>query len=138
MCYVDVVKAGFYFYDIFYWKFICFDQYHVAETFIYRWAHLHVESNGNFSDELQAYGSGWLEGQATRELINMHWQNTLKNFCSVPLSTFCSKLQDYVKKNTDWIRLNIEAHPDDPYWHQVCDIVTKRLVCFFLFAECAL
>ena len=78
-----------------------------------------METNGNVTDELQAYGAGWLEGHATRDLISMHWQNTFQDYCSEPLSTFCIQLQAYVKNNTEWIKLGISEYPDDPYWHQV-------------------
>jgi hypothetical protein len=79
-----------------------------------------VTTNGSYSDTMQAYAAGYLEGYLTRDLIRMHWHNTYDGYCSEPYSSYCQRLQDYLVKNFDWMKLQRDrAEGRDPYWHQV-------------------
>ena len=86
---------------------------------LFRWAQLEVETSASIPDELQAYLAGWLEGSLTRELISMHLTNTYEGYCKTPLSAFCQDLQKYLDDNSKWVKEQIEANAEDPYWQQV-------------------
>ena len=55
-----------------------------------------------------------------KDLISLHLLNTVGDFCQDE-SPECSKLISFLTHNFKWIHEKIEKHPDDPYWHQVCD-----------------
>ena len=69
---------------------------------------------------MQAYSAGFLEGHVTRDLIDMHWQNTYKGYCKMPLSKFCQELQKYMDENVAWMQQQIDKKSShEPYWHHV-------------------
>ena len=79
---------------------------------------LEIETNEQMNDFDQAYAAGYLEGATTRDLISLHLQNTIGNFCD-DSSTTCSKLIDFLQTNFKWLYKQINQHTDDPYWHHV-------------------
>lgn len=82
------------------------------------WSFLEVSTSPKYDNDLQAYAAGWVEGQLTRDLMSMTWVNIGANECKDNPKT-CEVLDNYVKKNTEWIQGMIAKHPDDPYWEQV-------------------
>ncbi|ELU15812.1 hypothetical protein CAPTEDRAFT_183314 [Capitella teleta] len=84
-----------------------------------RWGYLEVHTSEVYADNIQAYAAGFLEGHATRDLITMHWTNTMAGYCTYPLSQFCQKLQNYLDENFAWIEKQIASSSSDPYWRHV-------------------
>ena len=85
----------------------------------YRWSYLEVYTADIVDDETQAYAAGLAEGKITRDLIKMHWYNTMDGYCAEPLSAYCKRLKDYLRTNFNWVSAQIRANPNDTYWHQV-------------------
>jgi len=83
------------------------------------WAVLEIEtlSDGG-SDDVQAYAAGVAEGLLTRDLIHSHWINTVAGYCEGS-GSYCNRLYSFISDNLQWMKKQIEAYPDDPYWHQV-------------------
>ena len=79
---------------------------------------LEIETNEEASDQDQAFGAGLLEGYLTKDLINLHLVNTVGDFCEAD-STTCSELIQFLTTNWKWIKSEIVANKNDPYWHQV-------------------
>ncbi len=75
-------------------------------------------TNGTYSDMHQAYAAGLAEGYLTKEILTLHWHNTMMGFCATP-SAYCQKLKSYLLTNFAWIENKIEKNPNDKYWHQV-------------------
>lgn len=84
-----------------------------------RWSYLEVYTNGSYEDTTQAYAAGLAEGDLTKDLIEMSWQNTLESYCTKPLSEYCQRLQKYLEDNTDWVVTQFSQEETSPYWHQV-------------------
>ena len=87
------------------------------------WSYLEVYTNGSYDDAKQAYAAGLFEGAATREMIIMHWHNTMKGYCGEPLTPYCKRLKTFLETNFAWVEKMIKENPTDPYWHQVCKLV---------------
>ncbi|XP_046365678.2 putative phospholipase B-like 2 [Haliotis rufescens] len=87
------------------------------------WGYLELstqyEYDEKYNDSMLAYAAGLVEGYVTRDLINMHWENTMAGYCDEPYSAYCQRLRDFLETNLNWIRTSIKNNPDDPYWHQV-------------------
>nr|CAD7576321.1 unnamed protein product [Timema californicum] len=82
------------------------------------WAALELETNDRYSDEVQAYSAGFLEGFTTADVIYMHWYNTMNGFCEGRTET-CRSVQDHLDKNRDWVDQMVVDYGDhQPYWHQ--------------------
>ncbi|PVD31543.1 hypothetical protein C0Q70_06956 [Pomacea canaliculata] len=71
------------------------------------------------NSSVQAYAAGLAEGFLTRELISLHFLNTIGSFCQNRTTSSCQKLETFLKQNLDWITDNVNANPDDSYWYQV-------------------
>lgn len=85
------------------------------------WAILEVHTSSYALDSLQAYLAGRLEAQVTSDLIYYHFKNTIgDDFCSGDRKEFCSKLQDFLRQNLDFMNRMIDQNRKrDPFWHQV-------------------
>ncbi|XP_071092880.1 putative phospholipase B-like 2 [Haliotis cracherodii] len=87
------------------------------------WGYLELsaqyEYDEKYNDSMLAYAAGLVEGYVTRDLITMHWENTMAGYCDEPYSAYCRRLRDFLESNLNWIRTSIKNNPDDPYWHQV-------------------
>jgi len=91
------------------------------------WDFLEVQTSADYPDRIQAYAAGLAEGNVTRELVVMHWLNTVSGYCQWQGQEMCDKLNQFVKTNDDWVAAQVEQHADeDPYWHQV-DLVNQQL-----------
>jgi hypothetical protein len=78
-----------------------------------------VEVVADDIDEIQqAYAAGLVEGHLTKSLIDMHWQNTIGDYCHNQ-KDFCQRLMIFLKKNYDWMTKQITNHHNDTYWKQV-------------------
>jgi hypothetical protein len=77
-----------------------------------------------------------------KEFIALHLRNTVGDFCKTGASHLvngihdpaygtntssqtCDKLIEFLTPNLKWIHTQIQAHDDDPYWHQVNLIMTQ-------------
>ncbi|XP_046365677.2 putative phospholipase B-like 2 [Haliotis rufescens] len=89
------------------------------------WGYLEVSTQYNdtetkkYNDSMLAYAAGLVEGYVTRDLIKMHWENTMAGYCDKPYSAYCQRLRDFLETNLNWIRTSIKNNTDDTYWHQV-------------------
>ncbi|KAK7480064.1 hypothetical protein BaRGS_00028701, partial [Batillaria attramentaria] len=70
------------------------------------------------NSSVQAYAAGLAEGYITRELISLHYQNTVGTFCQ-PKTRKCRAVETFLRENLDWVTSNVEANSDDQYWYQV-------------------
>lgn len=81
---------------------------------------LEIESNPKYSDEIQAFAAGIVEGSLSWKHIHWHWKNTVEKICEVHES-FCEEVRQFLRNNTRNIRKKaIENDKTDPFWHQVC------------------
>lgn len=101
------------------------------------WSVLEIRTFENQTNIEQVYSAGLLEGRLTRGLIGfspcinqslpffcieitgMQWQNTVEEICANQ-TDFCAKLKNFFLTQLDWIYSQIDKHPEDEYWHQVC------------------
>ncbi|XP_043199589.1 putative phospholipase B-like 2 [Amphibalanus amphitrite] len=84
------------------------------------WDFLEVETNGDYPDNDQAYAAGLVEAYLTKDLVVMHWNNTVSGYCQWQGQEMCDKLNDYVATNEQWVNSMVEQNAaSDPYWHQV-------------------
>ena len=80
------------------------------------WTRLWVTSNHSYSDALQAYAGGYLEGVLTAHRIVEFIANTMGNS-----SGFSPPLQRFVQANMKWMEEQVALlQNSDPYWYQVC------------------
>lgn len=76
------------------------------------WGSLVVEGNGEVAVELAAYGSGFVEGYLTYDLIDLAWLGN-------PV-TASAKAQQFIKDNVAWIGEQVKSQgATDAYWHEV-------------------
>jgi hypothetical protein len=105
-------------------KFECkLDAFHATDwsaraTFIESnnqtgWSTLTVEAVDaeEAADSVQAFAAGFIEGRLTANLIDLEWVNLQ--------ITISARAKKFVQENTQWVRSQIQAHPEDPYWVQV-------------------
>uniref|UniRef100_A0A6B2L1J5 Phospholipase B-like n=1 Tax=Arcella intermedia TaxID=1963864 RepID=A0A6B2L1J5_9EUKA len=76
------------------------------------WNTLHLETDGTYSDELQSYGAGFLEGCLTREEIWNSW------LVFQAKANFNSSVTDFILNQDKWVRSMALSAPEG-YWHQV-------------------
>ncbi len=48
----------------------------------------------------------------------MQWQNTVADICTDD-KHFCKKLEHFFETQLNWTYAQIDANPNDEYWHQV-------------------
>ncbi|CAF1492156.1 unnamed protein product [Adineta steineri] len=82
------------------------------------WSVLEIKTSENQTNIDQVYAAGLLEGQFTRELTGMQWQNTINEIC-FNRTDFCGKLKKFFLIQLNWIYTQIDSHPNDDYWHQI-------------------
>jgi hypothetical protein len=91
----------------------------------FRFAQLEVHTNAEYSDTLQSYYAGFIEGYLTHELISMHWNNKLSKYFDDD-DEFRLKLKNFVETNVSFIKSQInEFRKTDPYWHNVALILEQ-------------
>ncbi|GFU53295.1 putative phospholipase B-like 2 [Trichonephila clavipes] len=88
------------------------------EIFQTGWSYLEVKSNAVFSDPVQAYAAGLVEGFLTQDLLKKHWINMAADYC-VDEKPYCQRLQKFLQQNLNFMNKNIEIKRNyDVYWHQ--------------------
>lgn len=91
------------------------------------WAKIHYRTNGSFSDDVQSYAAGYLEGYASFKQIQTYWPT----YSQVVLNANLSKpLNDWLQKNMLFMleQINKPQHetPDQKqFWTQVNLILTQ-------------
>ena len=111
-------------------KFECkLDAFHATDwsaraTFIESnnqtgWSTLTVEAVDaeEAADSVQAFAAGFIEGRLTANLIDLEWVNLQ--------ITISARAKKFVQENTQWVRSQIQAHPEDPYWVQVGLVIAQ-------------
>ncbi|OWF46224.1 putative phospholipase B-like 2 [Mizuhopecten yessoensis] len=83
------------------------------------WSLLEVSTSESYSDDVQAYAAGLVEGYLTADFIKMQWYNTIEGYCDKPYTAYCTRLQAYLQQNLDWMNRMISKSKADPYWNQV-------------------
>lgn len=75
----------------------------------YRWSFLDVRDtrhntgiNDDYHDMQMAGIAGFLEGNLTASLIEMHWQNTLTGYCDDKEEYYCNRLNLFIDNNLDY------------------------------------
>ena len=83
------------------------------------WSTLTVEAVDaeEAADNVQAFAAGFIEGRLTANLIDLEWVNL-----QIIISARAKK---FVQENTQWVRSQIQAHPEDPYWVQVGLVIAQ-------------
>ncbi|XP_063974272.1 putative phospholipase B-like lamina ancestor [Diachasmimorpha longicaudata] len=83
------------------------------------WSFVEIETSPNYSDTVQAYAAGLLEGSLTWQLIHHHWHNTIEAPC-VGREEVCDKIRKGLKENAEATRLTANTlAAEDPFWHMV-------------------
>ncbi|CAI4229686.1 unnamed protein product [Auanema sp. JU1783] len=82
------------------------------------WAFLEVEVLKKASLDLQGYVAGYLEGIISKDLIDLHIQNTVDGYCD-GAEEYCENLNNFLLENVQWMLEQIKNYPDDEYWQQV-------------------
>jgi len=83
------------------------------------WAILEAKTNSKYDDSIQAYALGYLEGYLSGELITLHWQNVIGDFCEGQ-KEFCEEFKKFFSINFNFMAQQVkESRSKDKYWHQV-------------------
>ncbi len=118
------------FYDAVKMKLQIVDGYHPNSTSMVAWAnftdnmqktgwnYLTVTTNPVFNDSFQSYAAGLLEGFLTADYIYMEWVNTRASFCR-SLTPDCQKIKGFLTENLQWMKAQVKANPNDPYFYQM-------------------
>lgn len=86
------------------------------------WSQLEIESQSTYTDTVQAYAAGIMEGALTWHNIYMHWTNTIDAVCSSDPESeeFCEWLRGLITTNVDTVMKMADMKgKHDHYWHQV-------------------
>uniref|UniRef100_A0A182T4P8 Phospholipase B-like n=1 Tax=Anopheles maculatus TaxID=74869 RepID=A0A182T4P8_9DIPT len=86
------------------------------------WSQLELESQSSYSDTVQAYAAGIMEGALTWHNIYMHWSNTIDAVCSkdVESEEFCDWLRGLITTNVDTVKKMADMKgKHDYYWYQI-------------------
>ena len=90
-----------------------------------------MKTNEQYSDPVQAYAAGVVEGYLTADLLKKHWHNTVSDYCDGE-AQYCYNLKKFLQTNLDFMNENIKfLRSYDVYWHQVFNYFK-----FMLFIEC--
>ena len=84
-----------------------------------RWSFLTIRDyrgNRNTTDEELAYLAGVMEANLTASLMEMHWQNTMGNYCTAN-PDLCDKLVQFILENN--VYTGTDRNMSDPRWYQV-------------------
>lgn len=75
------------------------------------WSWLEIHTNASFTNSQQAIAAGVLEGELTHQRLDEFLCNTGS------FQDFGHELKEYLRRNMDWVTIQVEAHGDDPFWH---------------------
>ncbi|RWS09729.1 putative phospholipase B-like 2 isoform X1 [Dinothrombium tinctorium] len=83
------------------------------------WAKLEIITNEKLNDTLQAYFAGFLEAALSADLIKMHYNNVLLNYCENE-SVYCERLSAFIKSALQFAVNTVNAKRyRSAYWHQI-------------------
>uniref|UniRef100_A0AAG5DH59 Phospholipase B-like n=1 Tax=Anopheles atroparvus TaxID=41427 RepID=A0AAG5DH59_ANOAO len=86
------------------------------------WSQLELESQSSYTDSIQAYSAGMMEGALTWHNIYMHWLNTIDAVCSRDPESeeFCEWLRGLITTNVDTVKKMADMKgKHDYYWYQI-------------------
>uniref|UniRef100_A0A182IKY9 Phospholipase B-like n=1 Tax=Anopheles atroparvus TaxID=41427 RepID=A0A182IKY9_ANOAO len=86
------------------------------------WSQLELESQSSYTDSVQAYSAGMMEGALTWHNIYMHWLNTIDAVCSRDPESeeFCEWLRGLITTNVDTVKKMADMKgKHDYYWYQI-------------------
>lgn len=86
------------------------------------WSQLELESQSSYTDTVQAYAAGIMEGALTWHNIYMHWSNTIDAVCSKDEESeeFCDWLRGLITTNVDTVKKMADMKgKHDYYWYQI-------------------
>nr|XP_040240576.2 putative phospholipase B-like lamina ancestor [Anopheles coluzzii]XP_040240577.2 putative phospholipase B-like lamina ancestor [Anopheles coluzzii]XP_040240578.2 putative phospholipase B-like lamina ancestor [Anopheles coluzzii]XP_040240579.2 putative phospholipase B-like lamina ancestor [Anopheles coluzzii]XP_040240580.2 putative phospholipase B-like lamina ancestor [Anopheles coluzzii]XP_049461771.1 putative phospholipase B-like lamina ancestor [Anopheles coluzzii] len=86
------------------------------------WSQLELESQSTYTDTVQAYAAGIMEGALTWHNIYMHWSNTIDAVCSKDEESeeFCDWLRGLITTNVDTVKKMADMKgKHDYYWYQI-------------------
>uniref|UniRef100_A0A182NIL0 Phospholipase B-like n=1 Tax=Anopheles dirus TaxID=7168 RepID=A0A182NIL0_9DIPT len=86
------------------------------------WSQLELESQSSYTDAVQAYAAGIMEGALTWHNIYMHWSNTIDAVCSKDEESeeFCDWLRGLITTNVDTVKKMADMKgKHDFYWYQI-------------------
>ncbi|KFB43878.1 AGAP005971-PA-like protein [Anopheles sinensis] len=86
------------------------------------WSQLELESQASYTDSVQAYSAGMMEGALTWHNIYMHWLNTIDSVCSRDPESeeFCEWLRGLITTNVDTVKKMADMKgKHDHYWYQI-------------------
>ncbi|XP_058054390.1 putative phospholipase B-like lamina ancestor [Anopheles bellator] len=86
------------------------------------WSQLELESQSSYTDTVQAYAAGMMEGALTWHNIYLHWLNTIDAVCSKDEESqeFCEWLRGLITTNVDTVKKMADMKgKHDHYWYQV-------------------
>ncbi|XP_054163966.1 putative phospholipase B-like 2 [Oppia nitens] len=87
------------------------------------WANLELQTYINYTDDIQSYLGGFLEGYITGQLIHYNYRNNFDGFCEN--STFCELLKEFMKSNYEFVDSMAAKEVNSDYWHQIKLIYTQ-------------
>ncbi len=80
---------------------------------------MEVHTNAEYSDTLQAYHAGFIEGYITAELMAMHWRNQIDLYCN-DQKKYCTKLFKFLDQNLNVAQEKVKLlRRESSYWHHV-------------------
>lgn len=101
---------------------ICYGYYD-AQQLQSGWNYLQINTNPQYSDSLQAYAAGYLEGYLSYHDILNFIQN---KFVNVDDSQGISNnVSQYIQQNYEWNQENILNNPHVPYWYHLNLLYTQ-------------
>jgi hypothetical protein len=94
------------------------------------WDRLYVHSSFAYEDPKQVYAAGFVEGAMTVPQINVYYAQIQYLFQSslpkgVTYQEFIKKVSVFCEAQEKWIRSQIKANRQDPYWRQVGYVLTQ-------------
>jgi len=91
------------------------------------WALLDVHTSSRYTGEEQSYAAGFLEGALSHHRMYQALANTWGiDFGQRGVGMIPSKVRLFVAENDMWMRKQIAAHPEDPYWQQLGFLLVQR------------
>jgi hypothetical protein len=88
------------------------------------WGILHIETNTNFEDTIQAYGAGYLEAAFTQTRVYQMYEN-LFDFYFPNETDVPENIQNWFTLQDSWMRQMIQSNPSDNYWQAVALIISQ-------------
>lgn len=95
-------------------RVVAWAGYDDASYYTTGWGFLEVHSSSNFTDELQAFAAGYVEGALTVERTFQFVSNAF-----VGSQSYEGALGQYLTDQLAYVKAQVEGNPGDAYWHHV-------------------